>query len=90
MLIDVYMNGPRGWYRNQDTDAVVANSGIPGCVSPGPPGCIRAVDCPVATCFARRTFLLLKVMLDPNAPASSRIRAADSVLDHAAKAIERN
>jgi hypothetical protein len=32
--------------------------------------------------------VLLKVMLDPNAPASSRIRAADSVLDHAAKAIE--
>src|SRR6202790_3519314 len=27
--------------------------------------------------------VLLKVMLDPNAPASSRIRAADSVLDHA-------
>ncbi len=32
--------------------------------------------------------VLLKVMLDPNAPAASRIRAADSVLDHAAKAIE--
>jgi hypothetical protein len=32
--------------------------------------------------------VLLKVMLDPSAPASSRIRAADSVLDHAAKAIE--
>ncbi len=32
--------------------------------------------------------VLLKVMLDPNAPPSSRIRAADSVLDHAAKAIE--
>jgi hypothetical protein len=31
---------------------------------------------------------LLKVMLDANAPASTRVRAADSVLDHAAKAIE--
>ena len=31
---------------------------------------------------------LLKIMLDPNAPASTRVRAADSVLDHAAKAIE--
>ena len=31
---------------------------------------------------------LLKVMVDPNAPASTRVRAADSVLDHAAKAIE--
>jgi hypothetical protein len=31
---------------------------------------------------------LLKIMVDPNAPASSRVRAADSVLDHAAKAIE--
>ena len=31
---------------------------------------------------------LLKVMVDPNAPASSRIRAADSVLAHAVKAIE--
>ena len=27
-------------------------------------------------------------MVDPNAPASCRIRAADSVLGHAAKAIE--
>lgn len=31
---------------------------------------------------------LLKVMVDPNSPASSRLRAADSVLDHGAKAIE--
>jgi hypothetical protein len=31
---------------------------------------------------------LLKVMIDPNSPASSRVRAADSVLDHALKAIE--
>jgi hypothetical protein len=31
---------------------------------------------------------LMKVMLDPNSPASTRVRAADSVLGHAAKAIE--
>ncbi len=31
---------------------------------------------------------LLKVMVDPNSPAASRVRAADRVLDHAAKAIE--
>jgi hypothetical protein len=31
---------------------------------------------------------LLKIMVDTNAPASTRVRAADSVLDHAAKAIE--
>jgi transposase-like protein len=31
---------------------------------------------------------LLKMMVDPNVPASCRIRAADSVLAHAAKAIE--
>src|SRR4051812_6446349 len=31
---------------------------------------------------------LLKVMLDPTAPHSTRVRAADSVLDHSAKAIE--
>ena len=31
---------------------------------------------------------LLKVMVDPNTPASSRVRAADSILDHAAQAIE--
>ena len=29
-----------------------------------------------------------KIMVDQNAPAASRVRAADSVLDHAAKAIE--
>jgi hypothetical protein len=31
---------------------------------------------------------LLKVMIDPNAPASVRVRAAASVLNHATKAIE--
>ena len=31
---------------------------------------------------------LLKVMVDPGSPASTRVRAADSVLNHAAKAIE--
>ena len=31
---------------------------------------------------------LLKIMVEPTAPAASRIRAADSVLGHAAKAIE--
>jgi hypothetical protein len=31
---------------------------------------------------------LLKIMVDPNAPASTRVRAADSVLGHTAKAIE--
>jgi hypothetical protein len=31
---------------------------------------------------------LLKVMLDGNAPAATRVRAADSVLNHSAKAIE--
>jgi hypothetical protein len=31
---------------------------------------------------------LLKIMVDPSAPASTRVRAADSVLDHGAKAME--
>jgi hypothetical protein len=31
---------------------------------------------------------LLKIMVDTNSPASCRLRAADSVLSHAAKAIE--
>ena|SRR5579863_9036130 len=31
---------------------------------------------------------LLKMMIDSNTPASVRVRAADCVLDHAAKAIE--
>ena len=31
---------------------------------------------------------LLKIMLDVNTPASTRVRAADSVLDHAKHAIE--
>ena len=31
---------------------------------------------------------LLKIMIDPTSPASCRLRAADSVLSHAAKAIE--
>ena len=31
---------------------------------------------------------LLKIMVDQNTPASTRVRAADSILDHSAKAIE--
>jgi hypothetical protein len=31
---------------------------------------------------------LLKIMVDPGTPPATRVRAADSVLDHAAKAIE--
>jgi hypothetical protein len=31
---------------------------------------------------------LLKVMVDPTTPASTKVRAADSVLDHSAKSIE--
>ena len=31
---------------------------------------------------------LLKVMVDPDTPASTKVRAADSVLDHSAKNIE--
>jgi len=31
---------------------------------------------------------LLKVMVDPMTPASTKVRAADSVLDHSGKAIE--
>src|ERR1700692_148018 len=31
---------------------------------------------------------LLKVMVDPSTPPSTRVRAADSVLDHSAKAID--
>ncbi|HKD05895.1 MAG TPA: hypothetical protein VKB79_08330 [Bryobacteraceae bacterium] len=31
---------------------------------------------------------LLKIMVDPNAPHSVRVRAADSVLDHSKQAIE--
>jgi len=31
---------------------------------------------------------LLKVMVDPSTPASTKVRAADSVLGHSAKAIE--
>ena len=34
------------------------------------------------------TATLLKIMVDPNAPASCRLRAADSVLDHATHGIE--
>jgi hypothetical protein len=32
--------------------------------------------------------VLLKVMLDPSTPASTKVRAAESVLNHAEKAIE--
>jgi hypothetical protein len=31
---------------------------------------------------------LLKIMVDPSTPASTRVRAADSVLDHSKQAVE--
>jgi hypothetical protein len=34
------------------------------------------------------TSTLLKIMVDPSAPAGSRVRAADRVLEHAASALE--
>jgi hypothetical protein len=37
---------------------------------------------------AAATSTILKVMVDTNTPASTRVRAADCVLGHAAKAIE--
>ena len=40
------------------------------------------------TRFRRGRLDLLKIMLDMNAPASARLRAADIVLAHTAKAIE--
>ena len=39
-----------------------------------------------ASCAA--VSVLIKVMADPTSPPSTRVRAADSVLDHASKAIE--
>jgi len=41
---------------------------------------------PQATSAAAAT--LMKIMVDQNAPASTRVRAADSIFNHAAKAIE--
>jgi hypothetical protein len=38
-------------------------------------------------CAAAAT-TLLKIMVDPNAPASTRVRAAECVMNHATKAIE--
>jgi hypothetical protein len=32
--------------------------------------------------------VLMKLMLDPNTPASTRVRAADTIISHAGKAIE--
>ena len=32
--------------------------------------------------------VLMKLMLDPNTPASTRVRAAETIISHAAKAIE--
>ena len=36
----------------------------------------------------REASTLLRVMVDPNTPASTKVRAADSVLEHSAKSIE--
>ena len=59
-------------------------SGIPE----GSPRGILAIRRTTATSEWRRSLHLLKVMVDPDTPASTRVRAADSILDHGAKAIE--
>ena len=43
-------------------------------------------DCSKASTAAATT--MLKMMIDPSTPASVRVRAAECVLNHAAKAIE--
>jgi len=42
----------------------------------------------IQTMTAAAVSALGKVLVDPSAPAASRVRAADSILEHAAKAIE--
>jgi hypothetical protein len=40
------------------------------------------------TIFRAAATTMLKIMIDPSPPASVRVRAAECMLDHAAKAIE--
>ena len=54
----------------------------------GQAGGVRPIHARLQQGTSAAATTLLKIMIDPNAPASVRVRAADSVLDHATKAIE--
>ena len=79
---------PCRWHWDSDIDAVVEGAGVPGRLSGGPPRCFLAIDRPPSTSIERSGNDSAEDHGGPNAPASCRIRAADSVLGHAAKAIE--
>jgi len=57
-------------------------------LSTSAPSRFSTVGSPFAAGLSAAVTTLLKIMVDPLAPHSTRVRAADSVLDHSAKAIE--
>jgi hypothetical protein len=74
--------------RRATSEAVTATARIPGILSRGTPGSVQTIRSEASTGFSAAVSTLLKIMVDPNAPASSRVRAAETILEHTAKAIE--
>ena len=67
---------------------MAAAAGLPGSLPPSPPRCILAFDRPNAAGVRTRSFHSSESYGRCELAASSKVRAADCILDHAAKGIE--
>jgi len=73
---------------SENAPALDEAAGVPDRLSRSPPSGLRTIDCAHAAGDKRSRPTLFKIMVDTNTPASTRVRAADSVINHATKAIE--
>src|ERR1017187_5084230 len=72
----------------QNALSISERSGVQRCVPAGALDGIRAMHRAAPAGLQRSRFSLLKALVDPTTPAAVKVRAADSVLDHAVKALE--
>ena len=79
---------PRGWDWYQCPLKVDEGTGVRGAYREARRAAFGQSVARLQQASSAAVSTLLKVMIDPNTPASTKVRAADSVLDHSAKAIE--
>ena len=80
--------GPLGRRLDRHSHAMAEGAGVPEGLPGGPPGSVRQSIARLQQGTSAAATTLLKTMIDPNTPASVRVRAAEAIFNHAAKAIE--